>query len=127
MTSAIDEKFKTIASMMSAKPPPLGLRAEIVESIVVVLNDRKDNLDYWEKIHIGSALSALSMNLGRGDPTSLLWLNLCMVNLDKALVAEDQRDEGYAPRYKAIAQITYAQLQEAAEILRSRMPVSSPQ
>jgi hypothetical protein len=124
MTHAIDDRFQAIASMMSTEPPPLGLRAEILDLIVAVLDERKDQLGYWEKCHIGGALNALSTNLGRGDPASRLWLNLCMVNLDKALVPADQRDEGYAPRYKAIAQITHAQLLEAAEILRSRVPTA---
>jgi hypothetical protein len=121
MTHAIDDRFLAIASMMSTESPPLGLRAEILDLIVAVIEEREGQLGYWEKCHIGSALSALSMNLGRGDPASLLWLNLCMVNLDKALAPADQRDEGYVPRYKAIGQITHAQLLEAAEVLRSRI------
>ncbi|SRR5258708_39170666 len=118
MTSLIDDRFGAISAMMSAQTPPVGVKSAILDLIVAILEDKREDLGYWEKCHIGGAISAFAMNSGRQD---LIWLNLCMVNLDKALVSPSQRSDRYTPRYKAIEQITYEQLREAADFLRSQI------
>jgi len=47
------------------------------------------------------------------------WLRLCLFNLEKALVPKEQRNENYTPRNRQLDALTFEQLKEALELVRS--------
>lgn len=94
------------------------IRNDIADLIVEQLQRVRQTLGYWEKAHFANAIAALAWNIrARHQPTSS-WLRLCLVNLEKALVPADERNENYTPRDEQLNALTYEQLMEALEIVR---------
>ena len=55
------------------------------------------------------------------QPTTA-WLRLSLVDLEKALVPANQRNEHYAPRNEQLDALTYEQLKRAIEMLGGQAP-----
>ena len=95
------------------------VRNEIADLIGDRLRQVRASLGYWEKAHFANAIAALAWNIkSRHQPTAS-WLRLCLVNLEKALVPAAQRNENYTSRDHELDALTYDQLAEALEFVRS--------
>ena len=94
------------------------VRAAVADLIEHYLEALKGSLGYWEKAHIANAIAALAWNINsRHQPTSA-WLRLCLVNVEKALVPANQRNENYTQRDKQLEALTYDKLTEDINSLR---------
>lgn len=92
-----------------------GAIAELIECHLVGL---KDSLGYWEKAHLAHAIAALGQNIHlRHQPTSA-WLQLCLIDIEKALIPANQRNESYAVQDGMLDALTYEQLIDAISALR---------
>ncbi len=93
------------------------IRSEIADLIAQCLQQAQGALGYWEKVHFVGAIAAFGSNIDLGQPTQL-WLRLCLLNLEKAFVPAEQRNEDYAPRDDQIDALTFEQLMEMLEAVR---------
>jgi hypothetical protein len=114
------EKYALVCEKLADGSSLSAVRASIIDFILGYLDQHAGPLDYWETLHLGYAISALSMNMARKNTDSPVWLNLCMATLDKALVPKERRNENYTPRRSDVERITIEQLRRAANVLREQ-------
>ncbi len=90
--------------------PAKEIRQAIAALIAKCLKKKSQSLGYWEKLHFLSAISALAWNRGSSSQPTSTWLRLCLVNIEKALVPKNQRNENYGRKDSQIDALTYEQL-----------------
>jgi len=95
------------------------VRNAISELIVDRLQKVRDAFGYWEKVHFANAIAALAWNTNSSFQPATSWLRLCLVNVEKALVPAEQRNENYTPRDSHLDSLTYDQLMNAIVEVRS--------
>lgn len=94
------------------------IRCAILDLIAQELQALKGSFGYWEKACLANAIAALAWNIySRHQPTTV-WLRLCLVNVEKARVPAEERDEHYTLRDKQLEALTFQQLAEDIESLR---------
>lgn len=116
------EQVDAILRRIDANEDLGGIRLDIVDLIADQLQRKRQSLGYWEKAHFAHAISALGWNLNARYQPTTSWLRLCLVDLEKALVPADQRNENYTPRDAQLDALTYEQLMQAVEALGGRAP-----
>jgi len=94
------------------------IRLDITDLIADRLHQVRESLGYWEKAHFANAIAALSWNINSRHQPTTSWLRHCLVNLEKALVPVDQRNETYAPKNADLDALTFEELVEALDIVR---------
>ena len=94
------------------------VRAAIIDLIEHHLQALKESLGYWEKVNFANAINSLARNINSRHQPTIDWLRLCLVNVEKALVPANQRNEHYTPREKQLEALTYEQLIEDINSLR---------
>jgi len=94
------------------------IRSDIADLIASQLQRAGKALGYWEKAHFANAIAALAWNIHSRHQPTVTWLRLCLVNVEKALVPADRRDESCTPRDNQLDALTYEQLTEALEMVR---------
>lgn len=92
------------------------IRCAIADLIEHHLQALKSSLGYWEKAHFANAIASLAWNINSRHQAA--WLRLCLVNVEKALVPANQRNENYTPRDNQLEALTYEQLIEDINSLR---------
>ena len=116
--TALAERFAHISTLLDFEAPSPKVRRKIHELIEASIQHFTDNLDYWEKFHIGSAINNLASNLSIGDPKSMTCLRLCLMTLAMAFVPQAERDEALTPPDPAIDRITADDLLKALQTLQ---------
>lgn len=94
------------------------IRLDIADLIADRLNQMRESLGYWEKAHFANAISSLSRNINSRHQPTTSWLRHCLVNLEKALVHADERNENYTPQNAELDVLTFEQLVEALDMVR---------
>lgn len=94
------------------------IRLDIADLIADRLRQVRESLGYWEKAHFANAIAALSRNMNSRHQPTTSWLRHCLVNLKKALVPADQRNENYTPQNAQLDALTFEQLVEALDMVR---------
>ncbi len=94
------------------------VRRDIVALLADALQRVRNNLGYWEKAHLAHAIAELAWNVRSRQQPTTSWLRLCLVDLEKALVPADQRNENYTPRDELLDAITFEQLAGDLEVVR---------
>lgn len=74
----------------------------------------RDQIGYWEKVQFANAIGVFASNV-RLPHASTWWLRLCLINLEKAYVPRDQRNEDYAPRENEVERLTFDELLAALD------------
>jgi hypothetical protein len=100
------------------------IRGEIADLIFEHLQLVQKSLGYWEKMYFAYAINALAWNINSSHEPS--WLRLCLVSLEKAFIPAAERNEKYSRLEKQIDTMTYVQLMEGIESIRSRLPTFTP-
>jgi hypothetical protein len=118
--TTIKQRFARIAELLKSEDPPAAVRREIYELVADVIDYFEKDLDYWEKLHIGSAINSLAHNLG-GGLESRIWLSYCMANLAAAFVPKTDRNDGVPPKDPEVDRITAADLREALKSLAPQL------
>ncbi|MHB8123757.1 MAG: hypothetical protein ACYDG4_16590 [Desulfuromonadaceae bacterium] len=95
-------------------------RIAIADLIDHHLHALQNSLGYWEKTHFANAIACLAWNIGSRHQPSIAWLRLCIVNIKKALVSAEQRNENYTPQDKQIEALSYEEFIEDVKLLRQR-------
>ncbi len=90
-----------------AGPIDSNLRREILEEIVRCLELKKDTLGTWEKTLFAQSLAYLSINAASTYQPTSLWLRLCLVCLEKAMVPRRERNEDYTVDSETIDSMNY--------------------
>jgi hypothetical protein len=96
------------------------IRAAITDLIEHHLQTLKGSFGYWKKTHFANAITALARNIHSSHQPTTAWLQLCLVNVEKALVPANQRNEDYPPLDKLLEAITHEQLIEEINSLRQK-------
>lgn len=105
----IDELFQQIDAEVDISE----LRRNIADLIINELGQLGENkVGYWEKLYFANAISALARNVNSTYQPTSSWLILCLVDIEKALVPSEKRDESYVPRNSQIDSISFTQLVE---------------
>jgi hypothetical protein len=94
-----------------------GIRLDIATLIADQLRRKRESLGYWEKAHFANAIAALAWNINSRHQPTASRLRLCLVNLEKALLPADQRNENYTQKTNQRDALTYEQLMDAVEML----------
>jgi hypothetical protein len=94
------------------------IRNDIAELIADQLGRAGETIGYWEKAHFANAIATLARNIHSTHQPTVSWLRLCLVNVEKALVPADRRDENYTPKDHQLDALTFQQLTEALEMVR---------
>ena len=89
------------------------IRYAIADLIVNRLNKVRNSLGYWEKVHLASAIATLAQNINLPHQPTTFWLRVCLVNIEKALVPPNQRNENYVPKDRQLDSLTFDQLMSA--------------
>ncbi len=116
------EQVDAILQRLNANEDLGGIRLDIADLIAEQLQRKRDSLGYWEKAHFAHAIAALGWNMNAEHQPTTAWLRLCLVDLEKALVPANQRNEHYTPRDEQLDALTYEQLIHAIEMLGGRAP-----
>jgi hypothetical protein len=116
------EQVDAIFRRLNANEDLGGIRLDIANLIAEQLERKRDSLGYWEKAHFAHAIAALGWNMKAQHQPTPAWLRLCLVDLEKALVPADQRNEHYTPRDEQLDSLTYDQLRRAIEMLGGQAP-----
>lgn len=95
------------------------IRRAIADLIVDRLQKVRNSLGYWEKAYFANAIAALAWNTNSSSQPTTSWLRLCLVNLEKAHVPAEQRNENYTPRDSQLDSLTFDQLMNAIVEVRS--------
>lgn len=107
-----------ILQLLDGKGDIKKARLAIIDLIENHLKTLRKSLGYWEKLYFAEAISSLASNINSSHQPTTSQLRLCLVNIEKALVPPNQRDENYPPRNKQIEALTYEQLAEDLKLLR---------
>lgn len=95
-----------------------AVRATIADLIEDHLQALKDSLGYWEKFHFANAIACLAWNINTRHQPTTAWLRVCLANIEKALIPENQRDENYTPREHQFEALTHEQFIDDLNTLR---------
>ncbi len=87
-----------------------GIRSDIARLITEVIGDLGEDMGRWEKFYLVAAIAELHRNAAQLSESSDMWLRLCLVSLNKALVRPGNRDEDYAPFNDSIDRISTHEL-----------------
>jgi hypothetical protein len=111
-------QFDEMFTRINQNPPDRELRVAILDLITECLEQFKDSLGYWEKEHIAEAISAFAWNLTSGSQPTNAWLRLSLVNAEKSLIPQGQRNEAYGRVDDLVNSLTYQQLSSDLSKLR---------
>lgn len=112
------QKIEALLQQLDETCDPSGVRDAIADLIVTNLQAMKDSLGYWETAHFANAIAALALNTNALHQPTTAWLRLCLVDLEKVLVPESQRNENYLLKDKQLESLTYEQLMATIESVR---------
>lgn len=93
------------------------VRNDIVMLIREILSENSDEISNWKKSHIASAIGSLSWNISQQLKSSDAWLRVCMMNIEKSLVPENERNDNSLSDVEVLNKITAQQLLEAISSL----------
>jgi hypothetical protein len=110
-----------IIERLDANADIRAIRRDVANLIAAKLEALRDNLGYWEKSCFANAISALWSNLVAAHHPTQFWLRLCVVDLEKAFVPKDKRNENYTPHQPQIEALTFDQLNAELEQIRRRV------
>ena len=113
MDSAIDAIFQMLHEGSDIRETRKAIAGLIVEQ----LEEGRDSFGHWEKAHFANAIAALAWNMNSSDRSSQAWLRLCLVNVEKALIPKDQRNEHYGRRYDQFDWLSVEQLLQSVREL----------
>lgn len=98
------------------------LRSEIADLIWEHLELVGNSLDYLKKMYFAHAISALAWNINSSHKPPLdSWLRVCLVSLENAFIPPEQWSEKQPPRNSQFDAITFDQLIEAINEIRTRL------
>jgi hypothetical protein len=100
------------------------VRPAIANLIENHLQALKGSLGYWEKAHLAHAIASLAWNINSRNQPPTVWLRLCLIDIENALVPATQRNENYTPRNKQLEALTYEQLIESINSLHLLLSTS---
>jgi hypothetical protein len=118
MRVGLMHKIESLLQQLDGNCDPKEAKHAVADLIVTNLQAMKDSLGYWETTHFANAIAALSLNMNSLRQPTTAWLRLCLVDLEKVLVPESQRNENYLLKDKQLESLTYEQLMETLESVR---------
>jgi hypothetical protein len=98
-----------------------AIRIDIANLIVKYLGEKRDTFGYWEKAHFANAIASLAQNVFSSHQPTTAWLRASLVNVEKALVPPDQRNESYTRRDNQLDALTFDQLVDDIRKLGGRV------
>ena len=98
-----------------------NLRIDILEEILGCLELKKDTMGTWEKTLFAQSLAYLSTNVASKSQSTSLWLRLCLVCLEKAMIPEKDRNEEYTDGSEVIESIDYGFLVAQCLLIRRQI------
>ncbi len=98
------------------------LKNEIADKILELLKHKKDSLGEWEILYFAQAITALSINVNSIYQPTDRGLTLCLNSLQKAMIAEVERNGSYAKTDIGRELFSYAKLVETVENIKSQIP-----
>jgi len=93
---SIEQRFARIAELLKTETPPVAVRREISKLILESIDHFGEDLGYWEKLHLGSAINSLAHNLA-GPSESKVWLHYSFANLAAAFWPKANRNDEVPP------------------------------
>jgi|JI6StandDraft_1071083.scaffolds.fasta_scaffold663584_1 hypothetical protein len=96
------------------------VRTAIADLIEYHLQMYKGSLGYWEKAHFAHAIHTLAWNINSRNQPTYTMLRLCLVDIEKALVPANQRNENYTLRDEHFEALTYEELIQDINWLRQK-------
>jgi hypothetical protein len=98
-------------------------RIELILLIFQNLYLLRDSLDDWEKCHFWHAINSLARNVNSVQQPTNAWLRLCLIDLEKALMPKEERNERYSrPRAEADAEDrSYEQLMATLDCIGQKV------
>lgn len=118
MRVGLMQKIESLLQQLDGNCDPKDVRHAVANLIVTNLQAMKDSLGYWETTHFANAIAALALNMNSLRQPTTAWLRLCLVDLEKVLVPESQRNENHLLKDKQLESLTYEQLMETLESVR---------
>ncbi len=115
-------EIESLLEELNSNPINNKLKIKIANLIKSKLQEKKGSFNYWGKLHFASALTALESNVNSNYQQSDLWLHLCLVNLEKALVPKNKRNEVYVLTRKEVDGFTFEQLWNYVNEILRRIP-----
>jgi hypothetical protein len=109
------QKIESLLQQLDGDYDLKDLRNAISDLIVNHIQALKDSLGYWEKTHFANAIAAFALNMNSLHQPTTAWLRLCLVDLEKVLVPESQRNESYMLQDEQLESLTYEHLIETIE------------
>jgi len=98
-----------------------NLRIDILEEILGCLELKKDTMGTWEKALFAQSLAYLSTNVASKSQSTSLWLRLCLVCLEKAMIPEKDRNQEYTDGSEVIESIDYGFLVSQGLLIRRQI------
>ena len=99
--------------------------ASIRASILALLRDsidaRENILQEKESEHFCNAITALRMNMHATIQPSYLWLQLCLVDLEKAIASTIVHDDDQPAAKSSVGDMQYAKLMNAVAALEREL------
>jgi len=94
------------------------IRRDIADMIIFELEKIGNSIGYWEKACFANAISSLAWNINSSHQPMTSWLTLSLLNVERALVPPNRRNENYTPRDTQLNSFTLNQLMSAIRELR---------
>jgi hypothetical protein len=97
------------------------LKNEIADKILQLLKQKKDSFGDWEKLYFSHAITALSINVNSIYQPTEAGLALCLNALQKAIIAELERNESHAKTDTGREFSSYAMLVATIENIKGQI------
>jgi hypothetical protein len=110
----IDEIFEKMDSSQIDNE----IRISIADLILKNIELKKESLGAWEKSFFAQSISNLATNITSSFQPTDSWLRLSLVNLEKALVPIEERNEEFAKRVNQVDSISYQMLVDATSSIK---------
>jgi hypothetical protein len=119
---ALQTRVDSILQKLNTGGDIKKIRGEIADLIFEHLQLVQNSLGYWEKMYFAHSISALAWDINSSHkPPQDSWLRLCLVSLENAFVPPEQWAAKKPPRNSQIDSITFDQLIEAINELRTKL------
>lgn len=111
-------EIDAILSLIDDNADLTEIRLRIADEIIRQLRGKRHALGYWEIAHFTNAIGSLSINLNAPAQPTAAWLKTCVIDLEKAMLPPDARDDAYIPRARTAEPLNYEQLMQAIQTVR---------
>jgi hypothetical protein len=123
MTSAAT--INAVRHQIAVQADVAFIQIELLELLYESLKVRKDSWGTWEKVHFSIAITALTLSIHAHEQPSHAWLEVCLRELEKAVIPTQLRDSNYCLPDGSVQNARHKHLMDALECLRRDLEIGT--